>query len=84
MIDPDDFETPSADVIDVASQQEQRTLAAHIAAASAPLKKRLPVTPGLCDYCGDPVDTPTRLFCTAECRDGDELEQKMRVRNGLR
>lgn len=62
------------DVIDIANKQASLILKAHIEEQrnNATMKKRT----GYCIYCGDKCKDKKALFCSSECRDDYEKEQK--------
>ncbi len=67
------------DPSDKASLQEEMSRSAAIAAASN-RPARVPKTPGYCDWCEEETSSPTRVFCSADCRDADEnYNRKMKI-----
>ena len=64
------------DVIDKACELEQMARDHHIRAATKVHRTLAPT--GHCHFCDEPVD---RLFCSPECRDGWEAEDRARQRN---
>jgi hypothetical protein len=74
---------PSADPIDAASDQEQNFLELAIKKNSKHVKRN-PKKSGYCDYCGDNTKSKDILFCSAECRDDDHNEHRLKAINGRR
>lgn len=68
----------SADPIDAASEQEQKFLELAIYKNSIHIKRK-PKKLGSCDYCGEKTKN---LFCSAECRDEDHNEVRLRALDG--
>jgi len=70
------------DLLDTAQEQADAFLNEAIRAASEQKAKRLPESPGFCDYCGDATQSESHLFCSLTCSKADEHERKQRALNG--
>lgn len=70
----------SADMLDDAADLEQAERDYLINKAR---QAKISKSTGYCAYCNERLDTPSRVYCSPECRDDHELEQEaMRRHNG--